>query len=89
MDLVSAMSPPTQSIKDELNHAVARGIRRRGPDAVGLVLMGMASLVIMTLALGVLLIAVAVSGTGAITLGLAGVTLVTGLLKWLAGRYSP
>lgn len=83
------MNPPTESIKAELSHAVTRGIRRRGPDAVGLVLMGMASLAITALSLTMLLLAAAVSGYDPTTLAFAGVTIVVGLLDWLVGRYRP
>jgi hypothetical protein len=83
------MSPPTESIKAELSHAVARGIRRRGPDAVGLVLIGMARLAITASTLAVLLVAAAAFGYNASGLGLAGATAFAGLLNWLAGRYRP
>lgn len=89
MDLGAPVSQPDQSIMAELNHALARGIRRRGPDAVGLVLIGMARLVVTTLTLAVLLVAAAIFGYNATPLGLAGATVVAGLLNWLAGRYRP
>lgn len=89
MDLGAPVSQPDQSIRAELNHALARGIRRRGPDAVGLVLIGMARLAITASTLAVLLVAAAVFGYNASGLGLASATVVAGLLNWLAGRYRP
>jgi hypothetical protein len=50
------------SIRAELNDAVIGGIRLRGRDAVGLVLIGVASLLLVILSLGVLLIFVALFG---------------------------
>jgi hypothetical protein len=49
------MSFPAGSIKAELNNAVVDGIRQRGPDAVGLVIIGLARLFVAAITLGVLL----------------------------------
>ena len=43
------------SIKAELGDAVASGIRRRGPDAVGLLLVGIARLIVVAATLAALL----------------------------------
>jgi len=50
------------SIRAELNDAVIGGIQLRGRDAVGLVLIGIASLFLVVLSLGVLLTFVAIVG---------------------------
>ena len=50
------------SIRAELNDAVIGGIRLRGRDAVGLVLIGIASLVLVILSLAVLLTFAALFG---------------------------
>ena len=77
------MTPPAGSIKAEVNQAVARGIRRRGPDAVGVILMGMAKLLVAACALGVLLTAAALSGYDLTALHFAGATAVVAVVGWL------
>jgi hypothetical protein len=77
------MSSQTGSIKAELNHAVAKGIRRGGPGAVELVLIGMAKLVVAACALGVLLAAAALSGYDLTALDFAGANAVVATVGWL------
>jgi hypothetical protein len=78
------MTPPPRSIRGELNDALIGGIRRRGSDAVGLVIMGMAKLAIGVVALAALLAVGAIFGYDITVLaGLA--TAVAGLVGWLSG----
>lgn len=77
------MTPPAGSIKAEVNHAVAKGIRRRGPDAVGLVLMGTARLIVAATTLGVLLAASALSGNDLTTLHFVGASAIAAIVNWL------
>jgi hypothetical protein len=77
------MTPPARSIKAEVNHAVASGIRRGGPGAVELVLTGMAKLLVAACALGVLLAAAALSGYDLTALHFAGATAVVAAVGWL------
>lgn len=74
------MSPPTNSLKAEVNHALANGIRRRGPDAVGVVLMGMARLVVAVSTLVILLLAGALFGYNIPTSHALGATAVVAAL---------
>ena len=77
------MNSQSGSIKAELNHAVAKGIRRGGPNAVELVLMGMAKLLVVASTLGVLLTAAALSGYDLTTLHFAGATAIVAAVGWL------
>lgn len=79
------MTPPPGSIRGELNDALIGGIRKRGSDAVGLVIMGMARLLIGAATLGVLLAVGAVFGYDLTAAHLAGATAVAGLVGWLTG----
>jgi hypothetical protein len=81
------MNPPAGSIKTELNDAVVGGIRQRGPDAVGLVIVGIARLIVGVATLGVLLGIGAIFGYDATAAHFAGLTGVSALVSWLvAGR---
>ena len=70
------------SIKAELNDAVVCGIRQRGPDAVGLLLVGLAGLVLEVAVLGVLLGIAALLGCEIGGIHFAGLTGVSGLITW-------
>lgn len=45
------MNPPARSIRAEMSEAVVAGIRQRGSEAVGLVLVGVARLALIAVAL--------------------------------------
>ncbi|HWN73939.1 MAG TPA: hypothetical protein VNN15_09055 [Solirubrobacterales bacterium] len=77
------MSPPTNSLKAEVNHALANGIRRRGPDAVGVVLMGMARLVVAISTLVILLLAGTLFGYDITASHAFVATAVVAALNWL------
>jgi len=48
------MNPPAGPIREELNDALVGGIRQRGPQAFGLVIMGIARLIVAVLTFAVL-----------------------------------
>jgi hypothetical protein len=77
------MSPPTNSLKAEASHALASGIRSRGPDAVGVVLMGMARLIVTVSTLVILLLAGMVSGYDITASHAFGATVIVAALNWL------
>jgi hypothetical protein len=80
------MNPPTRPIRVELNDAIVGGIRQRGADAVGLVIMGIAYLVISVLALLVLLFASSVFGIDRTALPVTIMTLISAGISWLVGK---
>ncbi len=75
------MTPP-ESIKGELNAALIGGIRKRGPDAVGMVIMGIAKLIVGVASLGVVLGLGALFGCEMTPVHLTGATLIAGLVSW-------
>jgi hypothetical protein len=81
------MTPPSNSVRGELNAALISGIRRHGSDAVGLVIIGIARLVIGVSTFCVLLGVGAIFGYEVTASHLAGATVVAVLVGWLtAGR---
>jgi hypothetical protein len=80
------MNPPARPIRTEFHEAVVGGIRQRGADAVGLVIMGIAYLLIAVLALGVLLFASSVLGIKQTALPVTVMTILSGLISWLVGK---
>jgi hypothetical protein len=62
------------------------GVRARGPEAVGLVIIGLARILIAVLVLGLLLIASSVLGINVSAVPFAGMTGLSGLLSWLITR---
>lgn len=77
------MNQPTASIRGELSDALVCGIRRRGPDAVGLLIMGLARLIVATAALGALLGVGALFGYDISAAQFAGLTGISALVTWL------
>jgi hypothetical protein len=73
------------SIKGELGDALIGGIRQRGSDAVGLVIMGIARLIVGVMALSALLGIGAVFGYEMTPGHLAGATAAAGLISCLMG----
>ena len=82
------MTTPPGSIKGELSDALIGGIRQRGSDAVGLVIMGIARLIVGAVTLGVLLGIGAAFGYGMTPGQFVGATALAGLVSWLMGRDS-
>ena len=77
-----------ESIKGELNAALIDGIRQRGPDAVGMMIMGIARLIIGVLTLGIVLGLGALFGYDMTAVHLTGATAVAGLVSWWTGGAS-
>jgi hypothetical protein len=75
------MTPP-ESLKGELNAALIGGIRKHGSDAVGMVIVGMAKLVIGVAGLGLLLGVGALFGCGMTPVHLTAATFAAGLMSW-------
>jgi predicted MFS family arabinose efflux permease len=82
------MTAPPGSIKGELGDALVGGIRQRGSDAVGLVIMGIARLVVGAVTLGVLLGLGAVFGYDMTAGHFVGATVVAVVVSWLTGGES-
>ena len=80
------MIPPAKPIRVEVNDAVIGGIRERGPEAVGLLIIGLARILIAVLVLGLLLIASSVLGVNVSAVPFAGMTGLSGLVSWLITR---
>jgi len=78
------MRPAARSIKGELGNAVIDGIRRHGADAVGLVIIGVARLIVGAAALGVLLASSAIADYDLTAAHFAGLTAVAALVNWVA-----
>jgi hypothetical protein len=84
------MSQSSRSIKGELGHAVVGGIRQHGADAVGLVLIGLARLLVGVATLGALLAGGAIAGLEMSTTHFAILTGGAAFLNLLAvGRSKP
>jgi hypothetical protein len=82
------MTAPPGSIKGELSDALIGGIRRHGSDAVGVVLMGIARLIVGMVTLGFLLGAGATFGYEMTAAHFVGAAVVAGLVSWLTGGSS-
>jgi hypothetical protein len=82
------MNPPAGSIRAELNEAVVGGIRQRGPEAVGVVLIGVAHLVVAFIALTVLLFATLVLGFEISAVPVLLMSALSGVVSWLVGKKS-
>lgn len=80
------MNPPARPIRTEFHEAVVGGIRQRGADAVALVIMGIAYLMIAVLALGVLLFGGSVLGVKQTALPVTLMTILSGVISWLIGK---
>jgi hypothetical protein len=80
------VNPPARSIRTELNDAVVGGIRQRGPDAVGLLIMAAARIVIAVVVLGLLFVASSLLGYPVTTWPFVGMTGISGLVSWLTTR---
>lgn len=80
------MNPPAGPIRAELNDALVGGIRQRGPEAVGLVLIGLARLVVAVATLAVLLFASSVLGFDVTTGPFLAMSGLSGLVSWLITR---
>lgn len=79
------MNPPAGSLRTELNDALVGGIRQRGPEAVGLVLVGSARLFLAFLAVVLSqVLGVAVFGFALISLPSAALSVISIVLSIVA-----
>jgi len=80
------VNPPARPLRTELNDAVVGGIRERGAEAVGLVIVSMARIAIAAVVLALLLVASTVLEIE-VTFGpFAGMTGVSACVSWLLMR---
>ncbi len=77
-----------ESIKGELNAALIGGIRQRGPDAVGMVIIGIARLVIGAVTLGLVLGLSTLFDYDMSAAHLTGAAAIAGLVSWWTGGSS-
>ncbi len=82
------MNPPAGSIKAEFSEAIVGGIRQRGPEAVGVVLIGIAHLFVAFIALTVLLFATLVLGFEISAVPVLIMSALSGVVSWLVGKKS-
>jgi hypothetical protein len=80
------MNPPARPIRAELNDALVGGIRERGPDAFGMVIIALARLAIGVITFAILFGISQLIGAELTALPYAGITGVSGLVSWLATR---
>lgn len=80
------MIPPARPLRTELNDALVGGIRERGAEAVGMVIMAIAYLVIGILTMLVLLGASSIFGIDRTALPVTVMTLLSAGISLLVGR---
>lgn len=80
------MNPPARSLRTELNDALVGGIRERGPEAVGMVLVGVARIVVAVLVLSLQLVGSSLLGYEVTAIPFAGMSAVSIWVSWLATR---
>ncbi|HVD40252.1 MAG TPA: hypothetical protein VNC16_04520 [Solirubrobacterales bacterium] len=80
------MIPPARPIRTEMTDAVVAGIRARGAEAVGLLIVGIARIAIAVLVLVLLLIASKVIGIDVSAVPFAAMTGLSALVSWLITR---
>ena len=81
--------PPTRSIRAEVTDAVVGGIRQRGAEAVGLLIVGTARVVIAVMVLVILVVAGKVIGIDVSAVPFAAMTGISALVSWLLTRREP
>jgi hypothetical protein len=80
------MNPPAGPLRTEVNDAVVGGIRERGSEAVGMLIVALARLVIGVIAFLVLCGISSILGVEVTTWPAAGMTVISGLVSWLTTR---
>jgi hypothetical protein len=75
--------PPSRSIRTEVTDAVVGGIRERGSEAVGLLIVGAARIATAVMALIVLVVASKLVGIEISAVRFAVMALFSGLVSWL------
>jgi hypothetical protein len=76
-------------VRDELNRAVIAGVRERGPEAVGLVIVAAARVLIATVVLALLLTVHSVLGYALTATPYVGITATSSLVSLLLTRRRP
>jgi hypothetical protein len=77
------MNPPARPLKTELNEALVGGIRQRGPEAFGSMLVALARIAITVVVLILMLFASWAFGYQVTAWPFAGMTTLSGLVSWL------
>lgn len=80
------MNPPARPLKTELNEALVGGIRLRGAEAFGWMLVSLTRIAITAVVLVLLLVAGWVFGYDVTALPFAAMTTVSGLVSWILTR---
>lgn len=77
------MNPPARPLKTELNEALVGGIRQRGPEAFGSMLVALTRIVITVVVLILMLLTSWAFGYQVTAWPFAGMTTLSGLVSWL------
>lgn len=80
------MNPPARSLKTELNDALIGGIRLRGPEAFGWMLVALIRIAITVIVLTLMVLASWALGYDVTVGPFAGMTTISGLVSWLLTR---
>lgn len=80
------MNPPVRPLRTELNEALVGGIRLRGPEAFGLLIMALTRIVIALLVLGLQLLATWLLDYDVTGWPFVGMLTISGLVSWLTMR---
>jgi hypothetical protein len=80
------LNPPARTLKTELNEALVGGIRLRGPEAFGWMLVALIRIAITVVVLVLMLIASWAFGYDVTAWPFAGMTTISGLVSWLLTR---
>jgi hypothetical protein len=80
------MNPPARPLKTELSEALVGGIRQRGPEAFGSMLVALMRIAITVIVLALMLIASWAFGYDVAVAPFAGMTTISGSVSWLLTR---
>lgn len=80
------MNPPARPLRTELNEALVGGIRQRGPEAFGSMLVALTRIAITVVVLALMLVASWAFGYDVTAGPFAGMTTISGLVSWLLTR---
>lgn len=80
------MNPPARSLRTELNDALIGGIRLRGPEAFGWMLVALIRIAITVIVLVLMLMASWAGGYEVTAWPFFGMTTISGLVSWLLTR---
>jgi hypothetical protein len=80
------LNPPVRPLKTELNDALVGGIRQRGPEAFGWMLVALMRIAITVVVLVLMLLASWAFSYDVTAWPFAGMTTISGLVSWLLTR---